>query len=177
VGSTEATRPRGRQGELHAFHLLLAQRMTYSTVPLSSTTDLGPPASRVMHDGVITALASAPLADLANTMSVRRVHAVLVCDPAGVPEGWVTTRGMLHNLPRDWVGASAADAITEPVISVPPAADMHAVLQAFLASGASHILVRAADDEPVLGVIAESDLLGALVVDVTPDERHPVGKL
>ncbi len=136
--------------------------MTYSTVPLNSAHGLDRPVQKLMHHGYVTIPAGLPLAVAARTMAARHVHAVLVCDVDGAALGWVTTRGMLHNLPRDWDCATAGEGISESVVSVPPTASVRDALQAFLASGASHILVRDRGDSPLLGVLAESDLLAAL---------------
>ena len=139
--------------------------MTFSTVPLNSAPGLDRPAADVMHAGHVTVPGRLPLTEAARTLAARHVHAVLVCDDHGAPLGWVTTRGMLHNLPRDWEGATAREAISEQLATVAPTATVRDVLQAFLASGASHVLVRADDDPMVLGVIAESDLLVLLAGD------------
>lgn len=133
--------------------------MTFSTVPLNSAAGLDRPVVDVMHAGHVIVPARLPLAEAARTMAARHVHAVLVEDDHGAPLGWVTTRGMLHNLPRDWAGATAGEAISEKLASVPPTASVHQALEAFLASGASHVLVRSAEDDMVLGVVADSDLL------------------
>lgn len=95
-------------------------------------------------------------------MSEHRVHAVLVVDDAQMPLGWVTSRGMLHNTPRDWRGATAEDAITEPVDLVRPSDTVRQALDAFLASGASHVVVADSRGGPLRGVLAESDLLGLI---------------
>ena len=139
--------------------------MTFSTVPLNSAPGLDRSVVDVMHAGHITVAARLPLAEAARTMAAGRVHAVLVLDDQGAPLGWVTTRGMLHNLPRDWAGATVGDAISEKLASVSPAATVRETLEAFLATGASHVLVRSPDDGSVLGVIADSDLLVLLAGD------------
>ena len=139
--------------------------MTFSTVPLNSAPGLDRPVVDVMHTGHISVAARMPLADAARTMAARRVHAVLVLADDGAPVGWVTARGMLHNLPRDWADATVGDAISEKLAGVSPTSTVRDALGAFLATGASHVLVRSPDDGSVLGVIADSDLLGLLAGD------------
>lgn len=139
--------------------------MTFSTVPLNSAPGLDRPVVDIMHAGHIAVSARLPLAEAARTMATRRVHAVLVVDDHGAPLGWVTARGMLHNLPRDWAGATAGEAISEKLASVRPTSTLRETLGAFLATGASHVLVRSPDDGLVLGVVADSDLLVLLTGD------------
>ena len=55
--------------------------------------------------------------------------------------------------------------LSEKLASVSPAAIVRETLEAFLATGASHVLVRSPDDGSVLGVIADSDLLVLLAGD------------
>lgn len=136
--------------------------MTFSTSPLTSALGLDRPVLEVMHVGVVSVPAHLPLAAAARAMAEHRVHAVLVVDDTGGPLGWVTSRGMLHNLPRDWGNARAGDAISETLISVAPTDHVARALEAFLASGASHILVRTPNTGRILGVVAESDLLVVL---------------
>lgn len=139
--------------------------MTYSTVPLLSAPGLSRSVRDITHTGHVTVPGHLPLAAAARTMVTRRIHAVLVCDEQGEPLGWVTTRGLLHNLPRDWEGATAKDAISEPLCAVSSTATAREALDAFLAAGASHVLVR--DGQQIVGVIADSDLL-ALLADAAP---------
>lgn len=134
----------------------------FTTVPLKAAPGLDRPVLDVMHAGHVTIPARMPLAAAAGLMVTRRVHALLVCDDRGAPLGWVTTHGMLHNLPRDWSVATAGDAISEPLVDVAPDATVRQALDAFLASGASHILVRRPGEALVCGVVAESDLLALL---------------
>ncbi len=114
-----------------------------------------------MHRGHVSVPGSLPPAEAARTMSARHVHAVLVDDDHGGPLGWVTTRGLLHNLPCDWDDATVREAITEPVASVLPTASVADAITALLASDASHVLIRT-EDGHVRGVVAESDLLKLL---------------
>jgi CBS domain-containing protein len=139
--------------------------MTFSTAPLTGAPGLDRPVSDLMHAGHVSVPASLPLAAAARTMAAHHIHAVLVCDERGAPLGWVTARGMLHNLPREWLGATAGDAISEELITVAPTATIREALEAFLASRASHVLVCSPGDGSVLGVIAESDLLVLLAGD------------
>jgi CBS domain-containing protein len=136
--------------------------MTLSSVPLISAPGLDRSVLDIMQIHPATVSAELPLGVAAHLMAARRVHALLVVDDQGTPLGWVTTHAMLHNTPRDWAGASVADAITEPLIAVPPTATLRDVLQAFLASGASHVLVQKDVAGPVLGLVAESDIVGVL---------------
>lgn len=131
----------------------------YSTVPLLSADTLDTPVSEVMHDGYVAIAATAPLGAAGQLMGERRVHAVLAVDSEERPLGWVTSRGMLHNTPRDWTNATVADAISEPLEFVKPTDSIRVALDAFLASGASHILVAESPTSPPCGVVAESDLL------------------
>lgn len=134
-----------------------------STVPLKFSAHLGRSVREVMHSGYVALPADAPLDVVARTMCDADVHAVLVSDVHG-PMGWVTSRGLLHNHPMDWTQARAGDAVTELPAAVGSDQTVEDAMNAFLASGASHILVQ--DDghtmpgHPVtVGVIAESDLV------------------
>jgi len=131
-----------------------------TTVPFKSAPGLDTPVSEVMHRGLIALPATATLADAASTMRDNNVHAVLITGTDGSPLGWVTSRGILHNHARDWtVGASAADAITQPAASVAPTATLADAMTVFVATGASHILVSASAAGAPSGVLADSDLV------------------
>jgi CBS domain-containing protein len=134
----------------------------YSTVPLRSASGLDLPVCELMHTDYVAIDSGAPLASAAALMASRRVHAVLAVDADGHPLGWVTARGMLHNAPRDWRGATVADAITEPVGVIAPDAPLRAALDAFLASGSSHVVVAESPASKPRGVLADSDLLGVV---------------
>ena len=54
----------------------------------------------------------------------------------------MTSRGVLHNHPREWAGATAADAVTEDIATVPPTATVQDAITALLAAGSSHVLVQ-----------------------------------
>lgn len=130
-----------------------------STVPVNAAEGLERPVTEISHSGYLALPVDAPLDAVARAMAEKKIHAVLVTDPANGPVGWVTSHGMLHNHPRDWgSGATAGDAITEPVMGVPPTATIGDAIQAFVASGASHIVVTSPSGQP-LGVVADSDLV------------------
>jgi CBS domain-containing protein len=133
----------------------------YTTVPMKAAPDLDRPVVQIMHPDPVRIDADRSLADAARAMLERRVHALLVCDAGGEPLGWVTTRGMLHNSARDWSRATCRQAVTETLADVAAHARAGEALDALLASGASHVLVRG-EHGAVLGVVAESDLLRLL---------------
>ena len=131
-----------------------------TTVPFKSAPGLDTPVSEVMHHGLIALPATATLADAASTMRDNNVHAVLITGTDGSPLGWVTSRGILHNHARDWtVGASAADAITQPAADaltrmwLAPVATKTVIASARVAVGAT--LAAGAPS----GVLADSDLV------------------
>ena len=83
-----------------------------------------------------------------------------LAEELGPSVGWVTTRGILHNHARDWsVASSVKEAITESPASVTPSATLADAVNAFVATGASHVLVAASGDAVPVGVIADSDLV------------------
>jgi CBS domain-containing protein len=135
----------------------------FTTVPMKSAPDLDTPVTEVMHRGLVTLPATATLADAAAAMRDKGVHAVLVEDAAaGTRLGWVTSRGVLHNHARDWtIADSLAAAVTEAPADVALTATLADAIDAFVGSGASHVLVTA-QDGAVVGVIAESDLVAFL---------------
>lgn len=141
--------------------------MSYSTVPLASAQGLGRRVADLMHPGVFSVPAGLPLAATARAMADRRVHALLVFDEHGEPVGWVTTHGLLHNLPRDWETATAGDAVSDPVTRIGPDAEAGDAIQLLLAHGVSHALVCAEHGGPVLGVLADFDLLAAMAPGAT----------
>lgn len=134
----------------------------FTTVPLNAATGLDAPVAKLMHENPVRVPGQMPIAAAARTMLAQRIHAVIVIDDSGVELGWVTTRGMLHNTPRDWSGATAQDAISEAIVSVAPDATMRAALEALLAGGVSHILVRPPAGGPAIGVVSDFDLLALL---------------
>lgn len=140
----------------------------FTTVPLNAAADLETSVIDLMHADPVRVDGTVPFAEAARLMVVHRVHAILVCDPNGAPLGWMTTRGMVHNAPRDWASASAREAISEPSITVGAEATGRQALEAMLAAGASHILVCDGPRAGVLGVISELDLLGVLTTHITP---------
>lgn len=132
-----------------------------TTVPFKSMPGLKTPVAKVMHHGFVALAPAATLVDVAAAMRDNGVHAVLITGEGSKPLGWVTSRGMLHNHARDWtVTSSAGNAVTEPAVSVPANATLADALTAFIASGASHVLVTAATSAEPIGVIADSDLVG-----------------
>lgn len=140
----------------------------FTSVPLQAAAGLDLPVREIMHADPVRIYDHAPVGAAAERMLTRRVHAILVCDEHDAPLGWLTTRGILHNAPRDWDRATAGDAITEPVLTVGPGATVADAVEKMLVGGASHILVRAptpvlaSDPTPVLGVISDFDLLSVL---------------
>jgi CBS domain-containing protein len=133
-----------------------------STVPFSSAAGLDRPVVEIMRRGRITVPAERALVDVLRAMTDHGVHAILVTGADACPLGWVTSRGVLHNHARDWTVATAADAITEQVASVPTTATIGDALRAFIASGASHVLVGAERGGGLPGVVADSDLVSYL---------------
>lgn len=145
----------------------------FTTVPLRSlTTALEAPVTSVMHTESVRVPGSASLALAAQTMLVHRVHAVLVCGVDDEPLGWVTTRGLLHNTPRNWDGATARDAICESVASVRPKQSVGEALDALMATNGSHVLVRSADGT-VRGVVSDFDLLDLMASAQPTGPRDP----
>lgn len=131
-----------------------------TTVPFKSMPGLDTPVGEIMHHGFIALPATATLADAAAAMRDNKLHAVLVTGTDSTPRGWVTSRGLLHNHARDWtIVTSASDAITEPATSVSATATLNDALAAFIATGASHMLVDAATARAPIGVIADSDIV------------------
>lgn len=132
--------------------------MDLTTVPARASGLLERPASDLAHAGVVTVPASASVAFVARVMAEHRTHAVLVVDRASGRWGWATARGMLHNHVRDWSSATAEDAVTEEVATLRSTATLRDALDAFLAVGASHVLLVDAEGEP-LSVLADSDVV------------------
>lgn len=131
-----------------------------TTVPFKSVPGLDVPVSGVMHHGFVSLPSTATLKDAASAMRDNHVHAILITAGDGRALGWVTTRGILHNHARDWsVASSVQEAITESPASVRPSATLADAVNAFVATGASHVLVAASDDAVPVGVIADSDLV------------------
>jgi CBS domain-containing protein len=134
----------------------------FTSVPMKSARGLDAPVTAVMHHGIVALPATATLADAVRTMHDHGVHAVLIQGADGAGLGWVTSRGILHNHARDWtLAAGVVDAITEVVATVATTATMTDAINAFIGTGASHILVTAPTDAAI-GVVAESDLVAFL---------------
>jgi signal-transduction protein with cAMP-binding, CBS, and nucleotidyltransferase domain len=130
----------------------------FTSVPISSVPTLDRPVTDVMHAGCIAVPAAAPLALAARAMEQHGTHAVLAQGEDG-PLGWVTSRGVLHNHPRQWNDATAGDAITEAIASVPSTATVQDAVTALLAAGSSHVLVQNPGSRVPAGVVSETDLV------------------
>ena len=63
------------------------------------------------------------------------------------------------NEARDWTQSQASDAVTEPIATIPPTANVEDAVEAFVASGASHVMVCEPESEWPVGVIGDSDLI------------------
>jgi CBS domain-containing protein len=132
----------------------------FAPVPYRSD-HLDTPVRDFMSPGVLTLVEDASLGHVLHAMRCHRVHAVVVSGrETGAPLGWVTTRGLLAWIDRDHSLAVARDAITEPAVTIEPAATIREAVALLTREHVGRLLVAHRPDTMPEGVVAELDLLG-----------------
>lgn len=117
------------------------------------------PVREVMHPGVLCVDPDEPLVEAADTMNANAVSGLVVSRDE-VIEGIVTTRDLLHALTRtggDVAAASVRDAMTAPVVTVPPFTGVEDVLRAMAHKGLHRMPV--AFEGRLVGMVTERDIL------------------
>lgn len=114
-----------------------------------------------MRSGVVSVSERATLHSVERALLDHGVHGVLVTADDGAPAGWVTVRGLLRNAARDWTMATAAQAISEPVVKIAPSATGAEALAAMLTHDVGRLLVVPSPSGTPEGVISELDLVRA----------------
>jgi CBS domain-containing protein len=100
------------------------------------------PVRRVMRHGVVSIAENADLVSVFHAMADHGVHAVLIEDRAdGRPLGWVTAESLLSWVNLSPGEAHAHQAMTERVVTIPPAAPIREAIAALSRPGTSHLLV------------------------------------
>lgn len=113
-----------------------------------------------MQPGVVTVVEDASIRQAARALLGHRLDAVLVVGRStGVPLGWVTSRGLLGWLDRDWARHPASEAITERAVVVEPYATARAARDVLLDEQVPRALVAVAPGHPAQGTIGELDLV------------------
>lgn len=113
-----------------------------------------------MTPGVVALPAQAPIHEVARALRAHHVHAILVVSSKdGSPLGWAMADTMRHWRGSRAEGATAADAITEKVSGIVPAAGVQAVLYALSMPGVTRLVVRERGTGFPIGVITDYDLV------------------
>jgi CBS domain-containing protein len=118
--------------------------------------------SDVMRCGVVSVSESVSLAAIARVMREHRVHGVLVVGDDGTPRGWVTARGLLRHDAAEWQRLHAADAISEPYVTIVPSAGVSVAIEALLDSDVTRVAVLRPGSRTPDGVVSDIDLVGHL---------------
>ena len=117
---------------------------------------------------------AARIADVAATLSERRIGAVLVRDAAGQLIGIVSERDIVRCLARDGAAClemTAAQLMTSQLHTVPPATSTSAALALMTASRIRHLPVL--DDGRLVGLVSIGDVVKAQL----DDQAHEVDSL
>jgi len=135
----------------------MARRLAARRVPtvqqsLKSVSD-------VMRAGVLSVSESTSLKSVARVIIEHGVHGVLIVADDGDLLGWVTARGLLRHPAADWRRLKAADAISEPCVSVVPTSAVSAAVDAVLEADATHLVVMRPGSRTPDGVVSDIDLV------------------
>jgi len=115
--------------------------------------------SDVMRPGVVSVSATTSLAAIGRVLREHGVHGVLVVADDGEPLGWVTARDMLRHRSEDWRRVKAADAISEPCVSVVPSATVAGAIDTMLAADATRLAVLRPGSHTPDGVVTDIDFV------------------
>ena len=118
--------------------------------------------SDVMRPGILTVSSSTSLKSVARVMREHGVHGVLVVSDDGGLLGWVTARGLLSHRADDWRRLEAAQAISEPCVSVVPSASLPSAIDTMIDGGVTHLAVTRPGSHTPDGVVSDIDLVGHL---------------
>ncbi len=122
---------------------------------------LDTPVRELMRPGVIVVGEDTPIVQVQRTLVAHHVHAVLVLENGtGRPLGWVTSSGLLRNFVHaDAALRPARDAVTDPAVTIVPAAPAREALDMLSEDGVSRLLVSRCVDGLPEGVLTDVDLL------------------
>jgi CBS domain-containing protein len=112
----------------------------------------------VMHVGLLTCAADAPLGEVAGIMAKHRVHAVAITDDAGGRAvGVVSAADVVAALAAHEEPSAREAAATEP-LAVSAEESLDRAAQLLAEHGVSHLIVLDAADGHPIGVISTLDL-------------------
>jgi CBS domain-containing protein len=125
--------------------------------------------AEVMHRGVTTCDRGTGAGEVAHLMTDRRVHSVVVVEPARDGSGTSRVWGIVSDL--DLLGAvtgserdvTAGDLAHEPVIAVRPDMSLQEAAEAMVRHGVHHVIVADPDRHLPLGILSTLDVADALV--------------
>lgn len=119
------------------------------------------PVRETMSHGVLTVDPDEPLVDAAETMNANEVSGLVVVEDGRI-EGIVTGRDVMRALAReggDVSRATVGDAMTAPVVTIPPHVSVEDTLRAMSHKGLHRMPV--ASDGDLVGMVTERDVLDA----------------
>jgi CBS domain-containing protein len=121
------------------------------------------PLREVMCPGVIVISEAASVTQAQRALLAHDVHAILVLDGTGRPLGWATSAGLLAFADRDAGLLTARDAVTETAIVLESSASVREALDVLRKERVTRVIVSARYGSIPEGVVAEHDLLAAVV--------------
>lgn len=112
----------------------------------------------VMHHGILSCGADAPLSEVAGIMAKHRVHAVAISNGVGAPPvSVVSDLDVVAAIASGEEPTAAQAAATEP-LTVSSAERLDRAVQLMTEHGVSHLVVLDAADGHPVGVLATSDV-------------------
>lgn len=115
--------------------------------------------SDVMRPGVLSVSATASLEAVGRVLHEHGVHGVLIVAHDAEPLGWITARDMLRHRSEDWRRVKAADAISEPCVSVAPSTTVSSAIDTMLAADATRLAVLRPGSRTPDGVVTDIDFV------------------
>jgi CBS domain-containing protein len=124
-----------------------------------------------MHPGIVSCARDASLAEVAQTMTMHRVHCVAVMSDAADGSGDRVVWGVISDLDllragiRDGGGTTASELALEPVISVRDTTPLRDAGESMITHGVSHLVVISAAAQRPIGVLSTLDIAAMLAWD------------
>ncbi|MER2599969.1 MAG: CBS domain-containing protein [Caldilineales bacterium] len=115
----------------------------------------------VMHNGVISCRHDATVAEVVRTLSDTDIHALVVVGDTGEAVGIVSHMDIIPHHAADLEQLTAADIMTEGVVSVSPNATVQQAIDLMLARRIHRLVVVQSQDDRLmpLGMLSTTDIV------------------
>lgn len=124
-------------------------------------------AGDVMHPGVYSCDADAPLEELAARMSSLRVHALAIRDDGDLPAAVISDLDMVAAIAYGDYGLVARDIAAEVTVTISSRRSLREVAQLMSEHGVSHLVVVDHKSGMPIGIVSSTDVLAAYASAVT----------